>query len=229
TEAVAQRALELDRRLALDQAVAAVAIELLTRRADAGLLLCIEVEIGRGVAVAADPLGALVPERVGLVGMAFLAGVARVAFAVAVVGNEGGNARNLQTLQRLTAVVAGIGGVAGIGAAQRVCGVDDGFEQRLFRAGAVCLGVDDDLRLLVHGGDAGVALDHPFAGGHLGRFVVGAVGQVDPPLGALAILGVVVEPGAQLTGVGLQPLQPARGTLGLVLRLLIALALAFDH
>lgn len=229
TEAVAQRALELDRRLALDQAVAAVAIQLLARRADAGLVLGIEVEVGRGVAAAADPLRTLVPERVGLCGVVFLAGVARVALAVAVVGDEGGNARSLQMFQRLAAVVAGIGGVAGVGAAQRVRGVDDGFEQRLFRAGAMCLGVDDDLRLLVHGGDTGVALDHALAGGHLGRFVIGAVGQVDPSLGAFAILGVLVEPGAQLTGIGLQTLKPARGTLGLVLGLLVALALAFDH
>src|SRR5690606_6149261 len=51
---VAQRAFELDRWLALDQAVTAVAIQLFARRTDAGFLLRIEPEIGWRIAVAAD-------------------------------------------------------------------------------------------------------------------------------------------------------------------------------
>ena len=91
------------------------------------------------------------------------------------------------------------------------------------------LGIDDDLRLLIHGGDPGVTLDYALAGGHLGRLVVGAVGQIDPTLSAFAILGVVLEPGAQLAGIGLQPFQLAGRSRIVVLGLFVVLALPFDH
>ncbi|MNZ89918.1 hypothetical protein D3C78_1088600 [compost metagenome] len=161
--------------------------------------------------------------------MQLLPGIARVALAVAVVGNISRDTRCAQLFEPCAAVVAGIGGVAGVGGAQMGRRLDHRGKQGLFRARAMGLGFDDDLRLLVHGSDTGVALDHPLAGGHLGRLVVGAVGQVDPPLGALAIFRVLAQPGPQLPGAGLQALELARGAQVFILRATVALALLRDH
>ena len=112
-QAVAQRAFELDRRLALERAVTAVAVQGFTRWTDARLVQRVELEIGRGIAAAADGLGAFIPERVGFLCVAFLPGISLVPLAVAVIGNVDGDAAGFQVLQRLAAVVAGIGGKAG--------------------------------------------------------------------------------------------------------------------
>ncbi len=45
----------------------------------------------------------------------------------------------------------------------------------MFLAFAKDLGIDDDLVFFIDGGDAIIALDGPFAGGHPGTFVIGDV------------------------------------------------------
>lgn len=69
------------------------------------------------------------------------------------------------------------------------------------------LGFDDDLVFLVHGGDAGVSLDDAFACGHLGRFVIGAVGEAYGAFRAFAIFFVLLKPGAYLLRFLFEPLQ----------------------
>lgn len=109
--------------------------------------------------------------------MRLLASVAFVALAVAVVRDIGLDVVCGQILQVALGVVAGVGGDDGLGRAVGRGGRDHREQQLLFAAGAVGLRVDDDLRLGIDCRDTGVALDHAFAGGHLGRFVIGAVGQ----------------------------------------------------
>src|SRR5690242_1199276 len=55
------------------------------------------------------------------------------------------------------------------------------------------------LMLLIDRGHPGVALDHAFAGGHLCRFVVSAIGQPRFALGALALLCMLLQPLLYLT------------------------------
>src|SRR3989338_8442614 len=71
-------------------------------------------------------------------------------------------------------------------------------------AGALCLRFDDDLVTGINGGHAGIALDHAFAGGHLGGFVVSAVALADRAFAALPVFGVVSQPCAELRRIGLQ-------------------------
>src|SRR5690606_41449165 len=115
----------------------------------------------------------------------FLLGEGFVARAESVVGNIGIDALVFQVL------VVGVVGKAGIGSDQGAFFIDivadagpgkailDASKNRLQRmvllAFAKRLGLNDDLMLLVHRRHAVVALDGPFAGGHLGRFVVGDV------------------------------------------------------
>src|SRR5882724_6417221 len=68
------------------------------------------------------------------------------------------------------------------------------------------LGGHDDLGLLVNARHAGVPVANPLAGGHLGRIVVGAVGLPEPPADSPAILGMILEPGADLLGLVLESL-----------------------
>ena len=108
--------------------------------------------------------------------------------------------------------------VAGIGAEHRFClapdggGLDHGEQQFLLRAGAMGLGVEDDLGLVIHGGDAGVALDHALAGGHLGRLVIGSVAEPGAALAALAICRVLGQPLADLGGFATEALPRVGGT-----------------
>ena len=53
--------------------------------------------------------------------------------------------------------------------------LDDGEHQLLLGARAMRLCLDDDLMLRIHGGHAGVGLDHAFVGGHLRSLVVRAI------------------------------------------------------
>ncbi|MDA7089218.1 hypothetical protein PH586_22830 [Pseudomonas sp. SA3-5] len=97
-QTVAQGALEFDRWLALDQAVAAVAVELFAGRAGAGLLRGVELKVGGCIALAGARLGAFVPERVGFVQVLFLPCIARIALAVAVVWDKGRDGGGFQSL-----------------------------------------------------------------------------------------------------------------------------------
>lgn len=50
-----------------------------------------------------------------------------------------------------------------------------GLQSVVFLAFAQGLGINNDLMLLIHRGHAVIALNRPFAGGHLGTFVIGDV------------------------------------------------------
>ena len=71
------------------------------------------------------------------------------------------------------------------------------------------LSLHDDLVLLVDCGYSGVALHHAFGRGHLGRLVVGAIGQSHFALGALALLRVLLQPLADLFCLAIEPLDLA--------------------
>ena len=80
----------------------------------------------------------------------------------------------------------------------------------MFAAGAVRLRVDDDLVLRIHRCDAGIALDDALRSGHLGGFVVGAVGQPHTAFGPFAVFRMLLQPVAQVLGVLLQAFEAAR-------------------
>jgi len=68
----------------------------------------------------------------------------------------------------------------------------------------------DRLVFGVHRDDARVALDHPFASGHLGGIVVGSVALANQTARAFAIFEVVGEPFADATCVVPEPLDALR-------------------
>jgi hypothetical protein len=91
--------------------------------------------------------------------------------------------------------------------------IDHPQQQLLLGSHTVSLRFHDDLMLLIDRSHPGVALDHALAGGHLGRVVVGAVALAHLAVGPFALLGVLVQPLAQLLGTLTQPLQAARQAL----------------
>jgi hypothetical protein len=169
----AQHAVALSARvfrggIAIDRAVPTVAIEPLARRADAGAAVLGLREIGVGVGLR---LAALVPQRVRLRFVLRLFGVALIAWPVAVVANSGRGVSCGKFGQVPLRVVAGVGAAHGR---------NGGLVRRIDR------------------GHIGIALDHAFAGGHVGRVVVGAVTQPHSALGAAPLVRVAREPVADL-------------------------------
>ena len=106
-------------------------------------------------------------QGVGLVFVTRLIFESFVSAAHAVVGDQGADAFGVECFEIALAVLARVGGVEGVGRGVGLRGADDAEQQFLFAARAVGLGVDDDLVGGINGGDAGIALDDAFTGGHL--------------------------------------------------------------
>lgn len=150
-------------------------------------------------------------QRVGLLFVFALVFKTLVALAHAVVGDQGVDVQVSELFEVGLRVIPGVGGDEAGRAEERLfvvhCALDrldDGHQQFLFAAGAVGLGIDDDLVFGVDGGDAGVALHHAFGCRHLGRLVVGAVALPDGALATFAVFGMIGKPLAELGGVTLQ-------------------------
>jgi len=103
--------------------------------------------------------------------------VVRVPLAHAVVSDKCRDACVMQGFKAGFGVVAGVCREQGLRGGVGPAGADNRQQEFLLTAGAVSLGVDDDLVCSIHGGDAGVALDDSFAGGHFCTLIVGAVGE----------------------------------------------------
>ena len=118
-----------------------------------------------------------------------------------------------QLLEVRFTMISGIGGDHGGLRPHRLHGLHHRNKQFLLLPHAVGLGVHDNLVLLVNDRHAGVSLDNPLARSHLGRIVVGAVGLPEPPSDTSTVLGVSLEPGADLLGLLREALDLSRLTL----------------
>jgi hypothetical protein len=164
--------------------------------------------LGRSAAFRAEPLGraclgALVPQGIGCGLMPRRLGVARIALAVAGVGDVGLEFARLEWCAGGRAVIAGVGGQDRVRRTRLAERIDSWAPELLRPAHAMGLGLDDDLVLLIDRRHPGVALDDSRGSGHLGRLVVGAVALASRALGDLAILGMLLQPLAELSRVAL--------------------------
>jgi len=75
--------------------------------------------------------------------------------------------------------------------------VDDWHHQLVLRAGAVRLCHHDDLRVIINGRYAGIALDHPCAGRHLGTLVIRPIALPPAAGGAARLVRMGDEPRTQ--------------------------------
>lgn len=78
-------------------------------------------------------------------------------------------------------------------------GLDTGFEQVVLLALAVRLGADNDLVFGIHSGNAGIALNDPVTGLHLGAVIVGDIALDSAAADALALV-VVIKKSLDLFG-----------------------------
>lgn len=75
------------------------------------------------------------------------------------------------------------------------------------------LRLNDDLVRTIDGGDAGIALNNSFAGGHLGAIGIGAVALADRTFAALAVMRMVGQPLTELCGFSPQAFDTLGGLL----------------
>ena len=125
--AVLFRALELDRGQAVDGAVSAVAVQPFAGRADAGLVLPVELEVLRlELAGLLRWRAALVVQRVGFGLVRVPAGITFIALTIAVVGDVSLDVVGRQLLEIGLGVITGIGGDDRLGGAEGCGGIHHG-------------------------------------------------------------------------------------------------------
>ena len=110
--------------------------------------------------------------------LGFVPGLILEAFvsrAHAVIGNQGLDVLLGQRLQVGFTVVTRVRCVEGIRRGLGPGGGDHAEQQFLFAAGAMCLGVDDDLVRGIDRSHAAIALNHALAGRHLRTLAIGTV------------------------------------------------------
>lgn len=210
--AVLLRTLEFDGSETIDDTVAAIAVEHLARRADAGVRVGVVVEIRRTIhSGLLLGLARFVVQWIGVLFVLALVFETFVAGPHAVVGDQGIDCQFGELFEvGFTVVTRVCGDQAGRGDERlfvvqgALDRLDYRHQQLLLATGAVRLGVNDDLVFGVHCRHASVALDDALAGRHLGRFVVGAVTLADSAFAAFAVFRVGGEPLSQLGGIVLQ-------------------------
>ena len=129
------------------------------------------------------------------------------------VGNQRINVVFGELFERVLAVETGVGGDDGLALQQLLVAQAFGDIDNHAVLGTVApgLGVDNDLVLIIHRGQPGVALNNAFLGRHFGAVVIGEITLAGLAAGAGFIVRMFGEPLAQLSRLFLQTRQFALG------------------